>query len=184
MTDNEIKKALKCCHKAMCSECSYEINCIKYLTSDALDLINRKEELIESLIAGQETLQKALAEKNAEIERLKKVQVQYVEAWIDEFVERLKNDCLLAVSNTGLLNIVIDELVESMKSDFSRLEDFSDLIKAEAIKEFAKAYKDQIKNYTGMFTDEGFYVPLDAVLSAVDFVLNKTLEEMVGVQDV
>lgn len=52
-------------------------------------------------------------------------------------------------------------------------------IKAEAIKEFAKAYKDQIKNYTGMFTDEGFYVSHEAVLDAVDFVLNKTLGEMV-----
>lgn len=43
-------------------------------------------------------------------------------------------------------------------------------IKAEAYKEFAEKYKDQIKNYTGMFTDDGFMVNLEAVLSAVDFV--------------
>lgn len=36
------------------------------------DLINRQKEQINGLIAGQETLQKHLAEKNAEIERLNK----------------------------------------------------------------------------------------------------------------
>ena len=48
--------------------------------------------------------------------------------------------------------------------------------KAEAIKEFAETYKNQIKNYTGMFTDEGFMVSLEAVLSAVDFVKDNIKE--------
>jgi hypothetical protein len=55
--------------------------------------------------------------------------------------------------------------------------------KAEAIKEFAEDYKDQIKNYTGMFTDDGFYVSFEAIMSAVDFVLNKKLDDMVGDND-
>jgi hypothetical protein len=70
--------------------------------------------------------------------------------------------------------------VKASKRIIQRLKERILMSKTEAVKEFAEAYKDQIKNYTGMFTDEGFYVSLDAVLSAVDFVLNKTLEEMVG----
>lgn len=57
-------------------------------------------------------------------------------------------------------------------------EKFVAKIKLEAYKEFVEAYKNQIKNYTGMFTDEGFYVSLEAVLSAVDFVYEKLSKEM------
>ena len=49
-----------------------------------------------------------------------------------------------------------------------------------AYKAFAEAYKDQVKNYTGMFTDDGFYVSLSAILDAVDFVCEKKVEELVG----
>lgn len=51
--------------------------------------------------------------------------------------------------------------------------------RAEAIKEFAEEYKDQIKDCTGMFTDDGFYVPLEAALNAVDFIK----EKLMGVED-
>ena len=50
--------------------------------------------------------------------------------------------------------------------------------RAEAFKEFAKAYKDQIENCTGMFTDEGFYIPRDAVLNSIDFIC----ERLVGAE--
>lgn len=88
--------------------------------SNILDLINRQQ---------------------AEIERLQKVQVQYVKAYFDEFVERLKFDISLAKLDSGLLDYVIDELVETMKIEFSREADFTDLIKSEAIKEFAERLK-------------------------------------------
>ncbi|MBQ5825146.1 MAG: hypothetical protein IIW48_10130 [Clostridia bacterium] len=83
MTDNEIIKALECCGKSGwlfdCEGCPcYDENediqtseCQERLMNKALDLINRQQEMIDALIAGQETLQKALAEKNAEIEKLK-----------------------------------------------------------------------------------------------------------------
>ena len=45
--------------------------------------------------------------------------------------------------------------------------------RAEAYKKFAEEYKDQIKNYTGIFTDDDFYVSLQAILSAVDFIRDK-----------
>lgn len=50
-------------------------------------------------------------------------------------------------------------------------------VRAEAIREFAKTYKDHVENYTGMFTDEGFCVSLVAMLNAVDFIEEKLLKE-------
>lgn len=71
-------------------------------------------------------------------------------------------------------------IINDIEYDHHLLVQEASIIKTEAIKEFASAYKDQIKNYTGMFTDEGFYVSHEAVLSAVDFVLNNKLKEMAG----
>ncbi len=72
------------------------------------------------------------------------------------------------------LNSEKSALVEHLKKARRQLK----TAKSEAVKEFVEAYKDQIKNYTGMFTDEGFYVSLDAVLNAVDFVCERLSEEM------
>lgn len=75
MTDNEIIKALESCsERDDCEGCLYGHFCngdLTIIVKYALDLIKRKDEQIEGLIAGQETLQKALNEKIAEIERLK-----------------------------------------------------------------------------------------------------------------
>lgn len=74
MTDAEIMKALECCAGDdgcdVCPMYKPSSECITELQGKALDLINRLQSEKEALIAGQETLQKALAEKNAEIERL------------------------------------------------------------------------------------------------------------------
>lgn len=74
LTDAEIIKALKCCIIGDCQGCVYgetdQRHCKDDLMKNALDLINRLEADKEALIAGQETLQKVLAEKNAEIEKL------------------------------------------------------------------------------------------------------------------
>ena len=72
MTDKEIIKALECCVDEDCDNCPNRsgIFCIVKIESYALDLINRQQEQLEATIAGQETLQKALAEKDKEIKRL------------------------------------------------------------------------------------------------------------------
>ena len=72
MTDKEIIKALECCVDEDCDNCPNRsgIFCIVKIESYALDLINRQQEQLEAAIAGQETLQKALAEKDREIDRL------------------------------------------------------------------------------------------------------------------
>ena len=80
MTDAEIKKALECCADEMgCAKgCPFfdkkKSKCKVASPYGAfekllLDLINRQQEMIDAFIAGQETLQKALAEKIAEIEK-------------------------------------------------------------------------------------------------------------------
>ena len=57
------------------------------------------------------------------------------------------------------------------------LQNVSELVRANAIREFAKTYKDHVKNFTGMFADEGFYVSLDAMLKTVDFIEETLLKE-------
>ena len=59
MTDKEIIKALE-----FCKDCPININ------EEILDLVNRQQELLEATIAGQETLQKALDEKDREVAAL------------------------------------------------------------------------------------------------------------------
>ena len=76
MTDKEIIKALEHCSNSeaeACHKCPINEECngdVIYMIRLALDLINRQQEQLEAAIAGQETLQKALAEKDGEIERL------------------------------------------------------------------------------------------------------------------
>ncbi len=76
LTDNEIIKALECCTGIIniesCSQCPACVgcaDCVDILREESLALINRLQADKEALIAGQETLQKALAEKIAEVER-------------------------------------------------------------------------------------------------------------------
>ena len=78
MIEKETIKGLECCTDEWyenCNECPYSIDTVSCermkLLEDSLDLINHKQELLEAAIAGQETLQKALAEKEKEIEDLK-----------------------------------------------------------------------------------------------------------------
>ncbi len=69
----------------------------------ALDLINRQQADKEALIAGQETLQKYIAEQQAEIERLNKLLAEeetkytkcakrFYKEGVKELAERLKKE--------------------------------------------------------------------------------------------
>lgn len=88
MTDNQIMKDL--------SDWIEYGDDNSYLLSEILDLIKRKDEQIESLIAGQETLQKCISEKDAEIKRLKakcentQVGYNFAKAEIERLEKRLK----------------------------------------------------------------------------------------------
>lgn len=129
MTDNEIIKALECCFlsECDCKDCPYrdfEICDTAKMINTVIDLFNRRQEEREALIAGQETLQKHIAEQKAEIERLKKaIEVK------DNIYQR----------NTGLREKRIFDLMDELKT-----------AKSEAIKEFAVRLKCGVPQETGV----------------------------------
>ena len=123
LTDEEIKSSLEVIATTQnCNDCKIRnckwgtCNCSQITANTALDLINRQQEQLEAAANGQETLQKALAEKNAEIERRKNN--LFCKVVIDE--EKMRN--------------IINEKVTEFELNI-------ELIKAEAIKEFAERLK-------------------------------------------
>lgn len=122
-TPQEMKKALECCINGKCVECPLKaMFCSDNVAmAYALELVNHYE---------------------AEIERLQKVQVDYVKAFLDEYVSRLKNDFALAMSDGNIpICEIIDELTDTMKSEYDLYNNFTDLIVEKAIKEFAERFK-------------------------------------------
>ena len=133
MTDKAIIKALECLEGCAlyCRDCSYSQGnffpiCQQRVAKDALDLINRQQEQLEAAIAGQETLQKALAKKDREVERLNNnisamavtmrncAKATRAEA-IKQFAERLKQRCSANSDiNYYILKKLVDNLVKEM----------------------------------------------------------------------
>ena len=86
MTDNEFIKAIKFCSRQdNCNTASCPIyrdmgddeDCATKICKCATDLIKRKDAEIDILIRKKEALRDELAEKQAEIERLKKGHLLY-----------------------------------------------------------------------------------------------------------
>ena len=103
MIEKDTIKGLECCTDEQyenCNECPYSIDTVSCermkLLEDSLDLINHKQELLEAAIAGQETLQKALAERNRIIKRLIDEKVQLIKTF-GECQERAVKDFAKAV---------------------------------------------------------------------------------------
>lgn len=70
------------------------------------------------------------------------VQVDYAKAILDEYAERLKSDFTLAMSDGNIpFCEIIDELTNTIKSEYRSYPDFTDLIVEKAIKEFAERFK-------------------------------------------
>ena len=110
MTDSEILKTTDASFNEEEREVIGTVQALRALTSnrevqktldDVLALFRHKKEIINGLIAGQETLQKCIAQKDAEIERLKKVESNILDVMrenieqtqaeaIKEFAESLK----------------------------------------------------------------------------------------------
>ena len=124
MTDNEIIKALECCIEGWCEKCPYGdrddvVACQQQNGIDALNLINRQKAEKEALIAGQETLQKYIAEQKAEI-------------------ERLQNELDIRPPASASYLFKKAELDEMLIRAIGAEEAYKAKIKAEAIKEFAE----------------------------------------------
>lgn len=177
MSDNEIIKALECDTHINCEECPYwhefcEPNNVT--AKDVLDLINRMKADKEALIAGQETLQKALAEKSAEVENLKK-RDETAEKIIREqggTILHLKNE------NSRLFDRNFELSEKGEKAVIACI-----AARAEAIKEFAEKLKEALPmecrtvvegNDMEGITDTGFQE--DDTMTTID----NLVKEMVG----
>lgn len=126
MIPDKIIKALEYCSEqgitSECEGCKFKKGCRPELIANALYLIRRQKGNIKELANGHKTLQKTIAEKNAEIERLQ-----------TENKLLIKNSPSTKYPNCVLVG---DALVYT-----KTLEDYDKLlhdISAEAIKEFAE----------------------------------------------
>lgn len=163
MTDKEIIKGLECCASESiedCQVCPYMFDTIyceqMKLRADALDLINRRKAEIEELkliyekeradrlylsqqnkaiIAGQETLQKALAKKDREVERLTAEKEQLIKTF---------GECQ-AEATKALVDK--DKEIERLKNNISAMavtmRNCAKATRAEAIRAFAERLKEQ-----------------------------------------
>lgn len=98
MIEKDTIKGLECCLDEKiekCDECPYCVDIImckrRELLEDTFNLINHKQELLEAAIAGQETLQKALAKKEKEIERLTAEKEQLIKIFGECQTEAVKD---------------------------------------------------------------------------------------------
>ena len=109
------------------------------LAKETLDLINRLQDEREALINGQETLQKTIVEKKAEIERLAKevdclsqcvmYHDEHIADAIKEFAERLPelvprfNDGYTTIECVkGAIKHLVKELTESVNYGSSKID--------------------------------------------------------------
>lgn len=155
MTDNEIIKALECCTKTESLGDCEKLKCPMYTKNGCAYYLGVDEDH-EHTICYEHF-------KNA----LDLINRQKAE------IKSLKREAAILSENAD--SAFQDGLNEAQDLYASQIRGEA---RAEAIKEFAEAYKEQIKSCTGMFADDGFYVPLDAVLRIVEFCK----EQMIGEQ--
>lgn len=98
MTDNEITKALNeadgLYHVSIYCADRKGNHIASVRVIDIVDLINRLQAKNEALIAGQETLQKALAEKNKEIQGLRNTVVYDISNFASEYDSKIKSEVI------------------------------------------------------------------------------------------
>ena len=161
MTDKEIIKTAECCLQAKTREDCHDLRCpcdsiyscmffdrsddesdfaVPYeIIKELLGVINRQQEQLEAAIAGQETLQKVLANKDREVAELNsdlkllKNNHEHLKTNFDETIEKNKR---LRDKVVGL-TAEKDQLIKSFGE-----------CQAEAVKDFSKAVIDGI--------DEGY----------------------------
>ena len=144
MTDNEIIKALECCqkvkgyrHTPICQECPlYESRCAIELPKNALNLINRQKEEIESLKIANEKMYDANKEQEAEIDRLNYLLQGYALEYgtvvdkerflknakaeaVKEFAERLKKRETTAISCKRFEGVISTDDIDNLVKEFT-----------------------------------------------------------------
>lgn len=121
----EVKKALRECSSGngySCEDCPFKNieKCTDHLAEVSLSLINQYEN---------------------KVDMLQKAHWDTAIALLNEYAERLKRDFSLMFSCTDDTDKVIDELTETMKSEYGSHTAFIDFIVEKEIKEFAESFK-------------------------------------------
>ncbi len=117
MTDNEITKAMEDYRNSKIIQSDNGVISI----GDILDLIKRKDQQIEALTTDKETLQKHIAEKEAEIERLEKrlkaVQdAKCVYSYDGETIEYcVHSPCPISKTADQIIVKAVEEFAEKLK---------------------------------------------------------------------
>lgn len=168
MTDNEVVKALECCSNVNgCKGCCYydkTAMCITSLTKDVLFLINRQK-----------------AENDDLYYKLHGVMLS-VDKWLDG--EELEQD---EVTRATTMREKTLQIIERQQAEIESLNnhigDVTEMVKAEAIKEFAERLKEEIINDTAYGCDinqhSGYY---DYTIKFGDIpeYIDNLVKEMVG----
>lgn len=152
LTDNEIIKAMKgCACTPDCKWCpyydpkkEYEEKCYIRRNRDFNNLMKHKDEQIEALIAGQETLQKYISEKDAEIERLKD-KLDTAKREIVETIPLIEEDIKIAKAE------VVKEIIERLEAEITisdkyvrRYNDTKDRTYNNSLREALKIVKEMV----------------------------------------
>ena len=138
----------------------FTVKCSRVLAENVLDLINRLQEQNAALIAGQETLQKCIAERHKEITRLQGI----ILAFMDE-VAKMEDDGV-DVSKIPLISIC-DEGRNAI-----------DRYSALAIKEFAERLKAKAETHFYSDVEFGEWTETTVDVEDIDIIL----KEMIGEQ--
>lgn len=156
MVEKDTIKGLECCLDEKiekCDECPYCVDTImckrRELLEDTFNLINHKQELLEAAIAGQETLQKALADKNKEVAELNsdlkllKNDYDHIKKNLDKTIEQKEKLSYKIATLTAEKDRLIETFGECQKR---------------AVKDFAKAVVDGLRDgrISRMFDMVGF----------------------------
>lgn len=154
MTDNEIIKALACCSKTelgnLCSVCpKFDKDndfCQEELHESALDLIKRQQEEIEMLDINLKSMRGAANSFKAEVERLKEDVNFNIRLNALSAGQRDERDKLIAEldAQVDYQKKEIERLnkeIQITKDAYTMLQTKNDIIKSEAIKEFAGRLK-------------------------------------------
>ena len=169
LTDNEIVKALECCAEPVginCIKCPLEKDCLEVNMCElALDLINRLQSEKEALINGQETLQKYLAEREAEVESWRKNCDELYEQMSERLKAELKIERRLAKAEA------YKECIEKVKEEIAQALENNYNVRAERIEKHNVGETDEFISYCGGKID---------CLRGLDDFLDNLLKELVG----
>lgn len=168
MTDKEIIKAVERClsgKEELCKECPLNGKCygdVDYLL-ESLDIINRQQEQLEAAANGQETLQKALAEKDREVERLTAEKDQLIKTF---------GECQAEAAKEILKN---EKEIERLNNNISAMaitmHNCAKATRAEAIRVFAERLKSLLALNKQVSNESFYYITTD---------IDNLVKEMVG----